>query len=213
MSPRKPLASLPGNPRFYEPAEVKELYANRYRYVLTFLGFGELGYNDVDHFARIVEQELDRVRQDEYVVNTATLVTEGFEPGTADVYAIAHRMNFRTAGLFPRIALNSPEQYSLSAFVEDIYFVNDTTWGGYLPGTELPSKMLTALTAVTDEAVVIGGGRHTAQEMREMLKLGKPIRYHTLEMNRDVASRWYAQQSQPVPDPRGEAFRFWSAQN
>ena len=213
MPPHRQLVPLPCSPQLYEPAEVKQLYADRYQHVLTFLGFGELGYSDIDRFTRIVELELDRVQRDASVVNTATLVTDGFEPGMADVYAIAHRMNLRTAGLFPRIALNSPGRYSLSAFVDDVYFVNDNTWGGYLPGTGIPSKMLTALTAVTDEVVVIGGGKHTAQEMREMVKMGKPIRYHALEMNIEVAGRWYAQQCQPVPDPRGEAFQYWSGRN
>ena len=211
MARSRQTVPLPRNPVLYEAAQLQEIFRARYQHVLTFLGFGELGYENTTQFAAIVETELKTFHRRRCVVNTATLVTQGFERGVADVYEIAHGMGLKTTGLFPRIALETPERYSLSAFVDDTYFVDDHTWGGYLGETTTPSNMLHALTAVTDEVIAIGGGKHTAQEIREMLKQGKPVRYHSLGMNQAVSVRWYGEQNQPVPDPRGEAFRFWNA--
>jgi len=201
---------LPGSPRVCSVDEVISLFRQRYRRVVTFLGYGELGYEDPGAFQTIARREIAAFDSQEVVINAATLVTFGFAHGIADIYEIARSQGFRTSGVYPSVSLGSAESHGLSGFVEDIYFIEDQTWGGYLEGSALASPTLTALTSVTDEVVAIGGGEHTAQEIQEFVKCGIPVRYYALEMNRAISSRWHQQRGGELPDYLGRAYRFWS---
>ena len=97
MARSRQTVPLPRAPVLYEPAQLKDLFRARYRHVVTFLGFGELGYENTAQFVSIAEAELRTFDRSSCVVNTATLVTQGFEHGVADVYEIAYGMGFKTA--------------------------------------------------------------------------------------------------------------------
>jgi hypothetical protein len=201
---------MPVSPRLHSVEEVISVFRGRPERVVTFLGFGELGYQDESAFVAVVERELTRFGPRDVVVNTATLITTGFARGVADVYEIARQRGFRTIGVYPSVSLESPDSHRISAFVQDVYFVQDGTWGGYLESSEIPSPTLSALTSVTTEAIAIGGGKHTAQELREFVARGTPARYYALDMNRAISREWYRLQGEESSDYRGQAYHFWS---
>jgi hypothetical protein len=202
---------LPADAALFSADQLIRQFRATYPRVVTFLGFGELGYHDLSAFEDIVTRELARFDPGDWVVNTATVVTKGFERGVADVYEIASRLGFRTSGVYSAIALRTPALHYASAFVQDIYFVDDPTWGGYIDGDGSPSETLTALAAITHEAIAIGGGKHTAQEMRELIRHGKRVIYHPLEMHRETSREWHRRKGERLTDFRGAAFHFWSS--
>jgi len=200
---------MPRAPRIHSADEIVASY-RRYRCVATFLGFGELGYEDPTTFEELVERELASFDRQDVVINAATLITVGLARGVADVYEIARHAGFRTAGLYPSVSLLGAESHCLSAFVDDVYFIQDETWGGYLEGSTVASATLRALTSITDQVVAIGGGKHTAQELDEFLARGVPVRYHALEMNRAIATRWHGERGEDLKDFLGSAYWSWA---
>lgn len=203
---------LPSDAALYSAHRLIREFRRQYPRVVTFLGFGELGYQDLAAFEAIVSRELARFNRADWVVNTATVVTAGFERGVADAYEIASSLGFRTSGVYSAVALCTPALHFASAFVNDIYFVDDPTWGGYIEGCEVPSETLTAIAAITDEAIAIGGGKHTAQEMQELVRQGKRVSYHPLEMNRKISREWHRSKGEQLTDFRGAAYHYWSSE-
>lgn len=176
--------------------------------VVTFLGFGELGYEHPGEFRAAVRGELSRHDPAHVIVNTGTLITRGFHAGVAEVYPIAQQLGFTTSGIHPSVALNEPARHQLPAGVDHVYFVRDDTWGGYLPDRRR-SPTLETLLRVTHEVAVIGGGKHTAEEMLEFLRCGTPVRFYPADMHHRMAIQWYAARGEPVPDFRGDAYACW----
>jgi hypothetical protein len=183
-----------------------------HKYVVTFLGFGELGYEDSVALEAAIRDELRRHCPDQVIVNTGTLITEGFNRGIADVYEYARDSGFTTTGIHPSVALCYPKRHYLSPFVDHVFFVYDETWGGWLENVGQRSPTLETLMAVTDEVVVIGGGKHTAEEMQAFLDSNRPVRFYAAEMNHRVAREWFAGQGEPDVDYRGAAWRLWLRQ-
>ena len=66
------------------------------------------------------------------VQDAGTLITEGFRHGIADVYQYASESGFTTTGIHPSVALHYPKRHYLSPFVDQVFFVSDETWGGWL---------------------------------------------------------------------------------
>lgn len=180
--------------------------------VVTFLGFGELGYQDRTTLEAAIRAELRRHRPDQVIINTGTLITEGFRRGIADVYEYARESGFTTTGIHPSVALHYPKRHYLSPFVDHVFFVYDETWGGWLDQAGQRSPTLETLIAVTDEVVVIGGGKHTAEEMQAFLDSNRPVRFYAAEMNHGVAREWFAGRGEPDVDYRGAAWRLWLRQ-
>src|SRR5262245_41680389 len=79
--------ALPKNPRLWTEQEVVEVFKRTGKHVLTFLGFGELGYEDEPELLRITARELAHCDPNRTIVNTGTLITVGFRRGIVDVYA------------------------------------------------------------------------------------------------------------------------------
>src|SRR6266850_7517531 len=144
---------LIGDPRaaspVLQPHDIEAIFAGFGRRVVTFAGFGELGYEDESAFARIVHAELDQLDPASSIVNTGTLLTRGFRAGIVAVYPLARARGFITTGLHPSIALACARDHALSPDVEHPYFVEDSTWGGFLPGTSMPSSTLSTLLAIS----------------------------------------------------------------
>jgi len=200
------LCALPTNPKVWKAEGLIGEFRRRKKNVITFIGFGELGYEDQDAFNRIVENELERCDPRVDIVNTGTLITAGFENGITDVYQIAKRKGFITTGVHPSIALKSGSSYFLSDFVDQPYFVNDNTWGGYIKATIEPSATLKTLLSVSDAVIAIGGGRYTAQEIKAFRDHGKRVKYHAAEMNHHISDKWARERGEKIIDFRGEAF-------
>lgn len=178
------------------------------RRIITFGGYGELGYEDEAGVLAIARAELQACDPAHTVVATGTLITRGFQPGIALVYGLARAMGLPTLGIHPSVALRDPGRHVLADGVDQACFVDDPTWGGC--DTEgHPSTTLQALLAVTDLFVAIGGGEHTAQELRCFRRAGKPVRFHPARMHRPTMERWTRAQGLPARDLDGAASRAW----
>lgn len=178
------------------------------RSVLTFGGYGELGYEDEGAALALCEQELRRCDPAATLVATGTLITRGYRPGIAIVYPLARALGFTTIGVHPSVALAAGDRHRLADAVDRAYFVEDATWGG-CDAAGRPSNTLRALLAVTDRFVAIGGGEHTAQELRAFLAAGTPVRFHPAPMHAETARRWRARGGAAITDYRGAAERAW----
>lgn len=207
--PTEPLVALPEHPRLLTDADVVALFREKRKRVVTFLGFGELGYEDDEELRRLCERELRRHAPDDTIINTGTLVTLGFRRGIADVYEIARRMRFATTGIHPSVSLRSEKPHALSMFVDETFFVEDDSWGGLQSLNATPSPTLRALLAISDEVVVMGGGKHTAQELQAFLQNRTPVRFHALDMHHSTSEAWVRQTDADVGDFRGAAYHAW----
>ena len=179
--------------------------------VLSFGGFGELGYDDEARVLELCRGELDRHDPAGTLVATGTLVTQGFRTGIAMVYALARERGFRTVGIHPSVALDHPKRHAIAPGVDRVFFVDDPTWGG-VDAAGRPSATLQVLLAVSDEFVVFGGGHHTAQELRAFLGAGKRVRFHDAPMHRATTDRWCRASGVPIGDYRGAAYHVWRAE-
>jgi hypothetical protein len=203
------VVALPASPRLWTEDELVDVFRRSGKHVLTFLGFGELGYEDEAELNRIVVSELSRHAPESTIVNTGTLVTLGFRRGIADVYACAKRMGFATTGIHPSIALSSSKKHALSSWVDEVFFVPDDTWGGLLQESTTPSPTLRTLIAVTHEVVVIGGGKHTAEEMEAFSRSDKQPRFYAIDMHHATSRTWARSSGVDIGDFRGAAYRAW----
>jgi hypothetical protein len=209
----RPARALSRTARLWDERELLDVFRSTGKHVLTFLGFGELGYENEREFHATVARELASYAPANTIVNTGTLVTVGFRRGIADVYELAKRMGFNTTGVHPSIALTSSKQHSLSGCVDEVYFVRDETWGGFLRDGATPSPTLRALIAVTHEVVVIGGGKHTAEEMRGFTDCDKGVRFYAMDMHHATSRGWASESGVDVGDFRGAAYHAWMARH
>jgi len=203
--------ALPRSPRLWSVPELVTALSRRHRPVVTFLGYGELGYACEASFEAIARAELARVAKCDAIVNTGTLLTRGFRPGIAGVYPLAKDQGLSTMGIHPSIALAHADSHALAHGVDEIFFVHDPTWGGRSAHDQRLSHVLTALIALSDEAVAIGGGKHTAMELEAFVQAGKPVRFHPAAMHLPTALAWYARKGEQAADAHGEAHRWWQA--
>lgn len=211
-------AAVPGAPhglgrgapaaRVFDVASAVHAVRARGGAVVTFGGFGELGYDDEAGVLARCRAELDRHDPARTRVATGTLVTEGFRTGIAMVYALAKARGFATLGIHPSVALHHPKRHAIAPGVDEVLFVDDPTWGGAdADGT--PSNTLQVLLAVSAEFIVFGGGHHTAHELLAFLDAGKPVRFHDAPMHRHTTDRWCAASGVRIADYRGAAFHAW----
>lgn len=176
--------------------------------VLTFGGYGELGYDDEAAALALCRAELARHDPRRTAVATGTLITQGFRRGIAMVYPLARSMGFTTLGVHPSVALADRSRYRLAEGVDHAFFVADTTWGG-TDAQGRPSATLQVLLGVSQAFVAIGGGEHTAQELRAFLQAGTPVRFEPARMHAGTVERWTRASGAHVADLDGAAQRFW----
>ena len=181
------------------------------RRVVTFGGFGELGYEDEEHVLDLCARELDRLEPEQTIVNTGTLLTEGFQAGIAMIYPLARRRGFFTTGIHPSVALTHPKRHTIAPGVDRVFFVRDESWGG-VRNDGSPSNTLRTLLMLSDEFIVMGGGEHTAQELRAFLHAGKPVRFHQASMHTRTADDWCKSSGAVISDYRGSAYHVWKSE-
>jgi hypothetical protein len=189
--------------------DIFRFFELRRKYVLSFAGFGELGYEDIDFVEGIIRDELGRWKPDEILVNSGTLLRVGGQEGIAMVYRLAKELGIETCGIHPSICFQWADTHPVSAFADHVYFVEDATWGGYVDDHFQPSPTLKVLLQVTDELIVIGGGKHAADELAAFLQNGKCVKYFPAQMNRQVTLDWCAKSGVDIPDLNGAAHKVW----
>jgi hypothetical protein len=192
--------------------QIRRFFAGRRKHVIAFAGFGELGYEDPGIVDRVVRGVLEPWKRDQVLVTSGTLRRANGHDGIAEVYEIAQRLGFETAGIHPSVALDFAETHYVSAACEHVFWVDDPSWGGYSGNKDL-SPTLRAVLDVADELVVIGGGKHAADELEAFLAHGKKVRYFAAEMNHEFTDGWCHRSGVRITDYRGAAHSVWTRVN
>ncbi len=193
--------------------DILRFFESKKKYVLTFAGFGELGYQDISFVECVIKEVLCRWKPDEILVNSGTLLRVGGEEGIAQVYRLAKELGIETCGIHPSVSFKWADTHPVSPFADHVYFIEDATWGGYLDNQFEPSPTLKVLLEVTDELIVIGGGKHAADELAAFLQNGKRVKYFPAQMNHKVTQEWSRKAGVDIPDLNGAAHKVWFSKN
>ena len=179
--------------------------------VIYFGGYGELGYEETGLVQTIAAQVLRAWPPASVVVHSGTLLRAGGQNGIADVYVVARALGIKSTGIHPSVALDFADTHRVSPYCDHAFFVEDRTWGGFLAGAEQPSPTLQLHLAVSHELIMIGGGKHAADELKAFVGSGKRVRFFPAEMNHATARQWAARAGVELQDLRGAAHQFWTS--
>jgi len=135
------------------------------RLVLTFSGYSASSYQNPQAMLAAADKALGQFDPRCTRVNGGATAA-----GIGAVYALARRRGFATMGVVSTLARESDEP--LSPFVDQVFFIRDATWGGWLPGSRRLSPASTAMLAATDVLVRIGGGSVARAEWARARRAG-----------------------------------------
>jgi hypothetical protein len=181
------------------PKEIRSFFKGKKMKVLTFLGYSAAEYENkaamLEHAIRILDVYDPK----------ATIVNIGATPeGIGAVYATAKQRGFLTAGIVSTQAKEN--NVKLSPCVDVVFYVRDTTWGGFIPGTERLSSTSTAMVENSDVMIAIGGGEVSRDELIAARRLGKKVQFIPADMDHEIARERARKRGQPDPtDFRGAA--------
>jgi len=181
------------------PEQVRAFFDADGRTVVTFLGYSGAGYEDPASMLAHAGRELDRLDPRKTIVNIGATAD-----GIGAVYELAKRRGFLTTGIVSSDAKRSGA--TLSPCVDTVFFIADSSWGGYLPGTRTLSPTSAAMVDASGRLVAIGGGEVARDELLAARQAGKPVTFVAADMNHRAAVIKAASRSQPLPtDFRGAA--------
>ena len=115
--------------RVSSPQEIAAFFRGLGKHVVSFAGFGELGYEEKGVVPRIAREVLAPWPPGRVIVCCGTLLRVGGESGIAAVYEVARALGMETAGIHPSVALGFAETHRLSPFCDRAHWVHDDTWG------------------------------------------------------------------------------------
>ena len=183
-------------------SEIIEKVRAKNKYVHTLFGYSRLGYEDEKEVMGSIKDELSQLDP------ASTLICIGAtEEGIGGAYKIAKELGFPTIGIVSTQALTYSGKFSENA--DQIYIVNDTNWGGYIPGTLTLTEATRAFLGVSDFISAYGGGQNTAVTLEHAKKLGIKTSYHPAEMNHEIAKREAGDAGEGI-DFKGAAFHTWN---
>jgi hypothetical protein len=179
------------------PAQVRSHFKARQKTVLTFMGYSGAGYEDPAAMLQAAERVLARYTPARTVVNIGATAE-----GIGVVYELAVRRGFATSGIVSTQARD--KAVALSPCVQQVFFVEDSSWGGKLPGGKGLSPTSAAMVDSSDVVVAIGGGEVTRDEFLAARRAGKKTRFIAADMKHQPAIDKALQQGLPAPaDFRG----------
>jgi hypothetical protein len=179
--------------------DIKAFFKGTRKTVLTFVGYSGAGYEDdalLRKHAEVILGEFDPAK---------TIVNIGATPeGIGAIYEMAKRKGFMTTGIVSSQARQ--HNVKLSHFVDQVFYVDDATWGGFVAGTKELSPTSKAMVENSDIIVGIGGGEVARDEIISAKQLGKKVRFIPADMNHQKARDSARKKQQPEPsDFRGAA--------
>jgi hypothetical protein len=181
------------------PSEINAFFRDTGKVVLTFVGYSGAGYEDQAAMLASAERVLSEYDP------ARTIVNIGATPdGIGAVYELAKRRGFVTTGIVSVQALKA--NVALSPQVDRVFYVEDATWGGYVPGTKRLSPTSKAMVENSRIVVGIGGGEVARDELVEAKRMGKSVRFLPADMNHNKAEDTARRKGVPRPtDFRGAA--------
>src|SRR5215831_91642 len=179
--------------------EIAAFFKGKQKAVLTFVGYSGAGYEDEAWMLKQAERFLGEYDPAKTIVNI------GATPeGIGAVYELAKRKGFLTTG----IVSSQARQYNvkLSRYVDYAFYVEDSAWGGLVPGTEELSPTSKAMVENSDVIIGIGGGEVARDELLAARRSGKKVHFIPADMNHQKARESARKKKLPEPtDFRGAA--------
>jgi len=162
------------------PVEVQTFVNNQGMNVLTFVGYSGAEYEDPAAMLDRASSVLKRFDP------ATTLVSIGATPqGIGGVYKVAKARGFKTMGIVSSLALQ--EHLDLSPCVDEVFYVRDSSWGGFVSGSKSLSPTSSALVSVSATVVGIGGGEAARDELLAARAAGKKTEFIPADMNHQLA--------------------------
>jgi len=180
------------------PAQVRSHFAADGREVVSFLGYSGAGYEDPAAMLAQAGRILGRLDPKRAVINIGATAD-----GIGAVYPLAKQRGFATTGIVSMEAARSGAE--LSPCVDLVFFVDDSTWGGYLPGMQTLSPTSEAMVTSSGRLFAIGGGDVARDELLAARSLGKPVTFIPADMNHVQAVKKAAHRGDPWPTDFGGA--------
>jgi hypothetical protein len=194
-----PGCKTPSTVREATPEEVRAFFKTKGMKVLTFLGYSGAGYEDEAAMLEQANGILARFDPKTTIVNVGATAE-----GIGAVYKLAKEKGFVTSGIVSTQAREN--KVPLSSCVDIVFFVQDETWGGALPGTDKLSPTSTAMVENSDVMIAIGGGEVARDELIAAKRSGKRVEFIPADMNHQAAREKAQMKGQPPPtDFRGAA--------
>lgn len=190
-------------------SSIRRFIASLNKHVIYFAGYGELGYEEEGSVRSVALQVLSEWVTDKVLVHSGTLMRLGGQDGIAEVYRVARELGIETTGIHPSISMEFADTHRVSPDCDHVFFVEDKTWGGFLDDCGQLSPTLDLHLKVSDELIVIGGGKHAADELRAFINCGKPARYYPADMNYATTLQWAKGAGLTIADFRGAARSVW----
>jgi len=186
------------------PEQVRTFFRTKRWKVVTFLGYSGAEYEDPESMLRHAARSLRSLDPRRTVINIGAT-----SQGIGAVYELAKQRGFITTGVVSTQA--KQQAVTLSPCVDFVFYVNDETWGGYLPRTTTLSPTSEAMVRSSDVLIAIGGGEVARDEMLAARPLGKRVKFIPADMNHRIArEKAEAKGLAPSTDFRGAAHAVFS---
>ena len=179
----------------HTPDQLVKAYARRGKKVVTLAGYSALGYQDPDQLkSLVIDRILDCYEAKKTIINIGATLD-----GIGAAYEWAVEKGFAVTGIVSSKAAEYLDSISPHLPRSNCFFVEDESWGGYLPDSDSLAPASEAIVSVSDVIAAFGGGEITRDELREMKKREKECRYFPLEMNHENARDRAGNRGDPEP--------------
>lgn len=159
--------------------------------VVTLIGYSGAGYEKPEEMMSEVSRILNKYDPKKTIINI------GATPeGIGAAYEVAKKRGFTTTGIVSSLSQKYP---GYSSFVSDVFVIQDSTWGGFLPGTKTLSPTSQAMVGVSNDVYVIGGGEVGRDEALAAKEAGKRVQFTPADMNHKLASDKATKRGLPAP--------------
>lgn len=177
--------------------EIQAFFKSQGKEVVTFFGYS-VAYENEESMLTIAKDVLSEYSPDRFLINIGA--TSG---GIGAVYPLAKRLGFLTTGIVSSVAAEYREY--ISNFVDYVWFVSDTQWGGKVSGSNELSPTSQAMVFCSDVLIAIGGGEVSRDELLAAREQGKPIYFYPAEISHEYLIQRAIKQGMPIPKS------FWGA--
>ena len=148
--------------------------------MLTLLGYSDADYEDKAALLRHVTAILTGLDPKSTIINIGATST-----GIGAVYELAKTKGFTTSGIISTLARESGAKNLPCADL--VFFVKDTSWGGFVKHTNRLSPTSATIVDVSDSLIAIGGGDVARDEFRGAERAGKTVTFIPADMNHAIA--------------------------
>lgn len=172
--------------------EIISFFESTGKQIITFIGYSGTGYEDEKTMLELAEKILSEFNPSIAIINIGATAK-----GIGSVYEVAKTKGYKTTG----IVSTQAKKYNaeISTYVDHVFYVEDTIWGGYLEGGNMLSPTSNVIVEISDLLIGIGGGEIGRDELLAAKKLGKEVRFFPADMNHQLAREKARRKGLPLP--------------